>query len=72
MKKKVGNSWGVGVIYDPSGMEIPRWGGGDIIGRTIREGVWMFSGITQYKSSWFNPLTPEFFCHIASVLTYIH
>ena len=49
------------------------WGGG-IIGRTIRGGggVWIFSGITQYKSSWFNPLTPEFFYHITSVLAYIH
>ena len=35
MKRKIGNSWGVGVIHDPSGMEILRgWGG--LIGRTIR------------------------------------
>ena len=30
MKRKIGNSWGVGggVIHDPSGTEIPRgWGG---------------------------------------------
>ena len=48
------------------------WGGG-IIGRTICRGeVWILTAITQYKSSWFNPLTPEFFCHIASVLTYMH
>ena len=39
MKKKIGNSWGVGVTHDLSGIEIPRWvGGGGIIGRTIRGG----------------------------------
>ena len=49
MKRKIGNSWGVGgggVIHDPSGTEIPRgWGG--LIGRTIRGGVWIFSGTTH-------------------------
>ena len=25
-----------------------------------------------YYHSFINPLTPEFFCHIASILTYIH
>ena len=50
MKRKIGHSWGVGVMHDPSGTDIPRgWGG--LIGRTIVEGVGggvcIFSGITQ-------------------------
>ena len=39
MKRKTGNPWGSGVIHDPSGTEILRgWGGGGLIGRTIRGG----------------------------------
>ena len=38
MKKKIENSWGVGVTHDLAGIEIPRWVGGGIIGRTVRGG----------------------------------
>ena len=35
-------------------------------------GVWIFCGITQYKSSLFNPLTPVCFCHIICFRFDIH
>ena len=58
MKRKIGNSWGVWGSYTwPPGMEIPRgWGWGSNNGRTIcgGGGVWIFSGITQYKLHSFN------------------
>ena len=43
-KQEIPGEW---VIHDPSGMEIPRgWGG--LIGRTIRGGIWIFSGTTHF------------------------
>jgi len=53
MKRKIGNSSGVGVIHDPSGMEIPRgWGG--LIGRTIHgRGMDIFWNHIQGKGTLF-------------------
>ena len=59
MKRKIGNSWGMGggFIHDPSGTKISRgWEG--LIGRTIHGGwgggVRIFSGITHcgLKGAW--------------------
>ena len=50
MKRKIGNSWGVGVMHDPSGTEIARgWGGGSNWKNHPfgGGGVWIFSGITH-------------------------
>ena len=38
MKRKIGNSAGLGVMHDHSGTEIARGWGGGLIGRTIRLG----------------------------------
>ena len=50
MKRKIGNTWGVGGLYmTPPGKEIPR-GRGGLIGRTIRwRGMDIFWNHTIWK-----------------------